>query len=367
MMKTIVLMSKLFVVMSLFGMFSCGGGGSSLVSTGTTTVQVNLLGAKQSGSANTLLLNGSSAIPATVRFIRITISAPDIATVDREIDVAGRTEVVETFELPNGKDRHFFARAVDGKGGSLYQGDILADLNGTAVRFDILMGFDMSGDWNMYMTRQGGAETGPDAASISQSGNSITLLPRIKSSNFVSADGTIVGSVIKFTVKEQECGGIKTTEFSGTASSDGTSTSGSKVATGGCVTGTESGTWRMVRGGILPVPIPLPTGFPSDVPAANYTISTLICISGICTSGSSFTVINSDINQFAQLLISALTTATTQSLNSNCGQAGGCSCITPVITYTPWNGSSFTITDRFDITCGTETSAVSIQFTATKL
>ncbi len=355
---------KLFLVISLLPMLSCGGGGSATVSAGNTTVQVNLLSSKQSVTANTLQLTTPATAPSGVRFIRITISALDMPTVEREVDVAGRTDLVETFYLPNGKNRRFHARAVDGLGGSLFQGDISADLDGTTKKVDILMGVDLSGMWQIYLTPQGGSEGPPDSMSIIQTGNAISASTRDAQNNVISADGTIIGNGIKLVSRQVACGNSETSEYKGAVLPDGTA-GGTRVTTGGCTAGTTTAAWRMKREAIPPLPPPpLPDGFPTDLPAADYLISTQVCAGGTCSGGGSFTVINSDIRQFAQLLINALTTAINESLNSNCGQtSGGCSCISPIITYAPWNGTSFTITDSFDITCGGSTSAVSIQYT----
>ncbi|MBA4371620.1 MAG: hypothetical protein C0402_02025 [Thermodesulfovibrio sp.] len=364
MMKIIARMAKLFMIMMLLGTLSCGGGGSSPVSAGSmTTVHVNLLSAKQQDAARTLQLSA----PSDVRFIRVVISGSGMATIEKEIDVAGRTELVETFQVPNGPSRRFYARAVDGKGGSLYQGDILADLDGITRSVDILMGFDITGIWAFFQTPQGGVELPPDAVSFIQTGNSLAAsvqdLP-----GFLSAAGTIIGNGIKVTYNEQACGAVETTEYRGTMSSDGQFASGTSVTTGGCLAGTETGTWRMKKGAIPPPPLqPLPVGFPTDLPLADYTVSTQVCVAGTCNSGSPFTVVNGEIRQFAQLLIDALTSAINEPLNSNCGQAGNCSCITPVINYSAWNGSFFVVTDSFDVTCGTDTTHVSIQYTVTQL
>jgi len=109
----------------------------------------------------------------------------------------------------------------------------------------------------------------------------------------------------------------------------------------------------------------LPAGFPSSVPTGNYTISIVACSSGFCSSGGSFTQINTDINQFAQTLVDALNTANNQVLTSDCAQAG-CSCPAASISYTPWDGTSFTITDSFTVTCGGSSSSGSVQFIVTQ-
>jgi len=110
---------------------------------------------------------------------------------------------------------------------------------------------------------------------------------------------------------------------------------------------------------------PLPSGFPSNVPTGNYSITVTACVSGTCASGGSFLLENTDINQFAQALLNALDSSVNQSLGSSC-QASGCTCTSAVTSYTPWNGTSFTITDDFSIVCGNSTQTVLLRFTVTK-
>jgi len=111
---------------------------------------------------------------------------------------------------------------------------------------------------------------------------------------------------------------------------------------------------------------PPPSGFPSDIPTGNYNVSIRVCVSGTCYSGTTFTTVNTDINQFAQALLNAMNAAA-QSQSSGCDTTSGCTCTSPVISYTPWDGTSFTISYNFSETCDGQTVSVSIQFIISKM
>jgi hypothetical protein len=112
----------------------------------------------------------------------------------------------------------------------------------------------------------------------------------------------------------------------------------------------------------------LPTGFPATVPAGNYRIDIQVCVQSpqgnICQPAvvGADTIANADINQFAQDLIAALNTASATS----CSQTPGVQC-SFAISYTSWNGTSFTITDTFTITTANGSATGTITFTVTKI
>lgn len=108
----------------------------------------------------------------------------------------------------------------------------------------------------------------------------------------------------------------------------------------------------------------LPAGFPTNVPAGDYRIDVSVCVQGNCFNGQPFTTTNNDINQFAQNLVDALNAAAAQHQTS-CSQAG-ISC-NFTISYTPWNGTSFTITDNIMVTTANGTASASVIFTVTKI
>jgi hypothetical protein len=112
-----------------------------------------------------------------------------------------------------------------------------------------------------------------------------------------------------------------------------------------------------------PTPTPLPSGFPSNIPIGNYRISATVCAAGYCSGLQSSTVYNNNINQFAQTLVSNISSVTSQ-WASSC--VSPCSC-SYSITYTPWNSTYFTMTDTFSVTCcsnsGCSTSGGYVKFT----
>ncbi len=67
---------------------------------------------KEKGS----LFKETTNIPSEVVSIRFTISAADMVTIQKVIDVAGRTSITETFEIPNGQNRHILVEALDAGG-----------------------------------------------------------------------------------------------------------------------------------------------------------------------------------------------------------------------------------------------------------
>jgi len=125
-----------FVLMAMN--LSCGGGGSSSLSSGTTNVTI-ALGNTKAADLNGKLLTESASIPPEVASIRFEISAPNMATIERIVPVNGQSSLSETFTVPNGSNRHFIVDARDAAGHVNYTGDAFADMNGTAVTLPITM------------------------------------------------------------------------------------------------------------------------------------------------------------------------------------------------------------------------------------
>ena len=125
-----------FVLMAMN--LSCGGGGSSSLSSGTTNVTI-ALGNTKAADLNGKLLTESASIPPEVASIRFEISAPNMATIERIVPVNGQLSLSETFTVPNGSNRHFIVDARDAAGHVNYTGDAFADMNGTAVTLPITM------------------------------------------------------------------------------------------------------------------------------------------------------------------------------------------------------------------------------------
>ena len=113
-----------------------GGGGSSNSGSYTTRVEIVLGGTR---SASHEIHPESSSIPASVATIRFTISAPDIATIERVVSVAGKTTISENFDVPVGPNRRFLVEALDSSGNVLFQGEVFANVGGVPVSLTINM------------------------------------------------------------------------------------------------------------------------------------------------------------------------------------------------------------------------------------
>lgn len=134
------------------GSSSGGGGdsgGSSLVtvsvSTGTQEAQVRI-------RENSILIRGAialnefltpksatAAIPSSVNQIVFTISASDMDTMTKTVDVEGQTEITESFSLDNGDERRFMVEALDSAGTVIYSGSEVVDLDGSDISLSISM------------------------------------------------------------------------------------------------------------------------------------------------------------------------------------------------------------------------------------
>lgn len=113
------------------------GCGSSSVTSGKTAVAINLSPATAGSAANSM--KASSSIPSSMVTIRFEISAPDMTTIQKTVSVDGRTSISESFDVPNGDNRHFLVEAMDAAGNVLYRGDTYANLDGTPVILEIAM------------------------------------------------------------------------------------------------------------------------------------------------------------------------------------------------------------------------------------
>jgi hypothetical protein len=80
-----------------------------------------------------------AGIPAAVKKIVITVSAPDMTTITRTILVVGQLEITDTFEVPNGTGRHFKIEAFNSEGRLIYFAEASRDVNGAPVEIS----FDM--------------------------------------------------------------------------------------------------------------------------------------------------------------------------------------------------------------------------------
>lgn len=122
------------LILSIEGCGSGSGSSSKLIGN-KTTVSINL-GETRAAVGSPL---ETAAIPTPVTSITIMITAADMATIERVVSVAGKTGIVESFEVPNGANRHFLIGAVDVAGNVLYRGETFANLDGTPTTLSIVM------------------------------------------------------------------------------------------------------------------------------------------------------------------------------------------------------------------------------------
>lgn len=121
----------LFPVLFLFALTAgCGGdGGSGAGTVGTSTVKIQIgddghtaritvekypLFARAGRFIKSLFDTSaaSAAIPSDINHVVFTISAPDMATITRDVPVAGKTSIMEIFTVPNGANRRFRVEAL---------------------------------------------------------------------------------------------------------------------------------------------------------------------------------------------------------------------------------------------------------------
>lgn len=81
----------------------------------------------------------AAAVPSNVASVRVTISAADMTTITRSMNVAGLDTVTMTIEVPNGSARNFLVEGLTGGGATAYQGQASADLTGTPVDLTITL------------------------------------------------------------------------------------------------------------------------------------------------------------------------------------------------------------------------------------
>ena len=120
---------------------NCGGGsgGTSTSAAGRTTVTINLGETRTASRAGEGLLSASSTIPSVVASIRFVISAPDMATIERVVSVAGKTVISESFDIPNGANRDCVVEAMDALGNIVFRGETFANFDGRPVTLIIIM------------------------------------------------------------------------------------------------------------------------------------------------------------------------------------------------------------------------------------
>jgi len=115
------------------------GGNSSTNPWGITTVRINLGETRTASPEQGGILKQTSVVPSNVAAIRFTISAPDMVTIQKVVTVAGRTTIIETFEVPSGLNRLFVVEALDESGNILYRGETIVNLDGRLVTLRIVL------------------------------------------------------------------------------------------------------------------------------------------------------------------------------------------------------------------------------------
>ncbi len=119
----------------MFCCIGCGGGSSSGVS-GTTAVTIEF------GGRQTAAREGQPAvakgIPADVVLVKITVTAPDMKTIETTIVPAGEA-VSQILEVPNGLNRRFVIEALNAGDIVLYRGESFANLDGTPATIAVPM------------------------------------------------------------------------------------------------------------------------------------------------------------------------------------------------------------------------------------
>ena len=80
-----------------------------------------------------------AAIPSTVSHIFFTISAPDMTTITRDLSVAGRSSVTESFSVPNGNNRRFQVVAKNFSDVTQFSQETYTNLDGSPVTLTLRM------------------------------------------------------------------------------------------------------------------------------------------------------------------------------------------------------------------------------------
>ncbi|MBI5641520.1 MAG: fibronectin type III domain-containing protein, partial [Nitrospirae bacterium] len=130
----------LFLTALVANNMSCGSGGSSSNTPGKTMVTLTLGQQKAVAFSGPQPRGTASSIPSSVVEVIITISAPDMDTIQEIIPVSsGQTSLSVTIDVPNGLNRHFVIEGRDAAGNVLFRGETYADLNGSPITLSIPM------------------------------------------------------------------------------------------------------------------------------------------------------------------------------------------------------------------------------------
>lgn len=144
----------LIAVISLLVSCGGGGGGGGSSSGGSSVVSITVPGVGQEASIrvekNTFFAQAKTwfarilkpdtavaAVPASIYKYSFAISGTGMNTITKDTLVAGRTEITESFTVPNGINRHFLVEGKNASGEVIYAGEISSDLNGAPIILSI--------------------------------------------------------------------------------------------------------------------------------------------------------------------------------------------------------------------------------------
>lgn len=132
----------IFLIMTVCG--GCSGSGTAGSSRVTVSFGQTAKASKTVFAGSTTATSGGG-LPSIVKKVTITVTAPDITTITRVINIApGQSVVADSFTVPNGTGRVFTVIAEDNYNNTPYKGTATADLSGTAVSLPIAMVEDVN-------------------------------------------------------------------------------------------------------------------------------------------------------------------------------------------------------------------------------
>lgn len=114
----------------LFSCTGCGGGGGSVSMARTSAVTIEFRGHQPATALK--------SIPAEVVLVSITVSAPDMRTLEATVPLAAET-LSTTLQVPNGLNRHFVVEAFNAAAVALYRGETYASLDGSPATLAIAL------------------------------------------------------------------------------------------------------------------------------------------------------------------------------------------------------------------------------------
>jgi len=120
----------------LFSCVGCGGSGNSSVLSGMTPVTIEISGSQ--AVARDGRTSAAKGIPSDVVLVRITVSAPDMMTIETGVQLSG-DPVSAIIQVPNGLNRHFVVEALNSGDVVFYRGESFADLDGSPATLAIPM------------------------------------------------------------------------------------------------------------------------------------------------------------------------------------------------------------------------------------